>query len=40
MSYGNPKNRAVDQVLLDVKNGYITPEQANEFYETDLHQII
>jgi N-methylhydantoinase B len=30
--YGNPKNRPKAQVLLDVKNEYITKEEAKEFY--------
>jgi N-methylhydantoinase B len=30
--YGDPKNRPKAQVLLDVKNGYITIEEAQEFY--------
>jgi N-methylhydantoinase B len=30
--YGDPKNRTKAQVLLDVKNGYITIEEAQEFY--------
>ena len=30
--YGNPKERLKEQVLLDVKNGYITKKQAKEFY--------
>ena len=30
--YGDPKNRPKAQVLLDVKNGYITIEEAHEFY--------
>lgn len=30
--YGNPKNRPAEQVLLDVKNGYITRKEALEFY--------
>jgi N-methylhydantoinase B len=30
--YGDPKNRPKAQVLLDVKNGYITIEEAKEFY--------
>lgn len=34
--YGSPKNRSVDQVLLDLKNGYITEEQANEHYDIHL----
>ena len=30
--YGNPKNRPKAHVLLDVKNEYITKEEAKEFY--------
>ena len=30
--YGDPENRPKTQVLLDVKNGYITIEEAHEFY--------
>jgi len=30
--YGNPKNRSNEQILLDVKNGYITKEQAKNAY--------
>ena len=30
--YGDPKDRSREQVLLDVKNGYITKEEAKEFY--------
>ncbi len=30
--YGNPKNRPKDQVQLDVKNGYITKNEAKKFY--------
>ncbi len=30
--YGDPKNRSKEQVLLDVKNGYITKQEAQEFY--------
>lgn len=30
--YGNPKKRPRSQVLLDVKNGYITENEAKEFY--------
>ena len=31
--YGNPANRNKEQVLLDVKNGYITQKEAQEFYK-------
>lgn len=31
--YGDPKNRSKEQVLLDVKNGYITKQEAKEFYQ-------
>ncbi|CAM1368016.1 hydantoinase B/oxoprolinase family protein [Tenacibaculum xiamenense] len=34
--YGDPKKRSVDQVLLDIKNGYITEEQANEHYNIGI----
>lgn len=30
--YGNPKNRPKENVLLDVKNGYISKKEAKEFY--------
>jgi len=30
--YGSPKKRLKEQVLLDVKNGYITKKEAKEFY--------
>ncbi|PCH75995.1 MAG: 5-oxoprolinase [Flavobacteriaceae bacterium] len=30
--YGAPENRSKEQVLLDVKNGYISKEEAKEFY--------
>ncbi len=30
--YGNPLNRPKEQVLLDVKNGYITPKEAEDIY--------
>jgi len=30
--YGNPKDRSQEQVLLDVKNEYITKKEAKEFY--------
>lgn len=30
---GNPKDRSKEQVLLDLKNGYITPKEAQEFYK-------
>lgn len=30
--YGDPKNRSRDQVLSDIKNGYITAERAKEIY--------
>ena len=30
--YGNPKKRSKKQVLMDVKNGYITKKEAKEFY--------
>ena len=30
--YGNPKDRTKEQVLLDVKNGYITKKEAKEYY--------
>lgn len=30
--YGDPKKRTKEQVLLDVKNGYITKSEAKEFY--------
>lgn len=30
--YGEPKNRPRDQVLEDIKNGYITPVRAREIY--------
>lgn len=30
--YGNPEKRSKEQVLLDVKNGYITKGEAEEFY--------
>lgn len=31
--YGNPKQRLKEQVLLDVKNGYISKKEAKEFYQ-------
>ncbi|MBO0356182.1 MULTISPECIES: hydantoinase B/oxoprolinase family protein [Flavobacteriaceae] len=31
--YGNPKDRPREQVLLDIKNGYITQKEAQEFYK-------
>ena len=31
--YGNPKKRLKEEVLLDVKNGYITNKEAKEFYQ-------
>ena len=31
--YGDPKNRPKEQVLLDIKNGYITKKEAQEFYQ-------
>ena len=31
--YGNPKNRSKEEVLLDVKNEYITQKEAKEFYQ-------
>ena len=34
--YGDPKKRSSDHVLLDVKNGYITEEQASEYYNIEL----
>lgn len=30
--YGDPKNRSKENVLLDVKNGYISKKEAKEFY--------
>lgn len=30
--YGSPKKRLKEQVLMDVKNGYITKKEAKEFY--------
>ncbi|MEX0273940.1 MAG: hydantoinase B/oxoprolinase family protein, partial [Flavobacteriaceae bacterium] len=30
--YGNPKDRPREKVLLDIKNGYITPGEAKEYY--------
>jgi N-methylhydantoinase B len=30
--YGSPNKRPKEQVAMDVKNGYITKEQAQEFY--------
>lgn len=30
--YGNPKKRPKEQVLLDVKNGYITKQESKEYY--------
>ncbi len=34
--YGAPKNRNKEQVLLDVKNGYISKEEAKEFYNLNV----
>ena len=31
--YGKTENRPEEQVLLDVKNGYITSKEAKEFYK-------
>jgi N-methylhydantoinase B len=31
--YGNPKNRSKEEVLLDIKNEYITQKEAKEFYQ-------
>jgi len=33
--YGNPENRPKTKVLMDVKNGYISKEEAKEFYKVN-----
>jgi N-methylhydantoinase B len=34
--YGNPKNRPIQKIERDIKNGFITTEQASEFYNYSL----
>ncbi|MDE0472593.1 MAG: hypothetical protein OXH57_11710, partial [Ekhidna sp.] len=34
--YGNPSDRPASQVKLDIKNGYITQEEAEKYYPQTL----
>jgi N-methylhydantoinase B len=33
--WGDPMERPLELVKQDLKNGYITPEQANQYYRLD-----
>lgn len=38
--WGDPKQRSIEKVKGDVKNGYITLEQANRFYDLDKREAL
>jgi len=37
--YGDPENRSRDKVLADVKDGYVTPDQARDIYGVDAGSV-